>query len=141
MVGVAATVLAAIVAAVIAFDRGLESAASAPERCLSAWNEDPATAAYGRHNFESHVYRSALVTLLGPDAELAESGACAVIFGSPTLDPEAFAAGQVVRDRRWLPISSLEGVGPPQLAELQAAAERAPNATLGPDGRLGALDG
>jgi hypothetical protein len=48
------------------------------------------------------------------------------------------AAGQVLRGRRWLPISTLDGVELTRVAELQAEAAAGPNAVLSPEGKLSA---
>jgi hypothetical protein len=115
---------------------------AAPSRCIRAWNADPAALSYGRHNFSFHLYKGALVTFLsetgeevGPD----EGGLCAVIFPSQALDPEPFAAGQVLKGRSWLPISGLEGIELGRLAELQVTAAGSPNTTLDASGELAAL--
>jgi hypothetical protein len=112
--------------------------------CLRAWNSDPAAIAYGRHNFNSHRYEGALVTFLdlaANDLAAGEDGHCAVVFPSRALDPEAFAAGQVLIGSRWQPISVLEGVSTVRVAELQArAAGSSVNASLAASGRLARLD-
>ena len=45
-----------------------------------------------------------------------------MIFPSQALDPEPFAAGQVLHANRWLAISSLPGVDLARVAELQVTA-------------------
>ncbi|MGH2953351.1 MAG: hypothetical protein ACRDK9_04920, partial [Solirubrobacterales bacterium] len=87
----------------------------------------------------AHSYTDAQVGRLTAAADPAgEDGLCAVTFPSLSLDQEPIAAGQVLRGRRWLPISTLDGVELPRVAELQAEAAAAPNAVLAPDGRLSA---
>jgi len=139
--GVAALILAATVVAVVALgggdsDRATATAAS-PE-CIRAWNGDLAATSYGRHNFNFHDYTGALVTFLDQRGnEVAEDdGICAVVFPSKVLDPEPFAAGQVLRDGRWVPISSLGGVELERIGELQADAAQAPNTILDTTGKL-----
>ena len=106
---------------------------AAPERCVDAWNRDQAALAYGRHNFSFHLYKGALVTFLtntGEEVGEGEGGLCAVIFPSQALDPEPFAAGQVLKGKLWFPISELEGMELSRLAELQVLAAGSPNTTL-----------
>ncbi len=143
LVAGAAALLAAVVVGVTLAGGGSDPSVRAlPPGCVRAWNADPAAASYGRHNFDSHGYRGALVTYLSSSAErLDEGGVCAVIFASQALDPEPFAAGQVLSEGRWLPISSLDGVELTAIAELQASAAGDPNVTLEPDGRLADLEG
>jgi hypothetical protein len=62
-----------------------------------------------------------------------------VIFPSKALDPEPFAAGQVLKGKFWLPISGLEGIDLGRLAELQVIAAGSPNTTLDIRGELTAL--
>ena len=63
------------------------------------------------------------------------------MFPSRALDPEPFAAGQVLIGSRWQPISLLEGVSTVRVAELQArAAGSGVNASLAASGRLAGLD-
>ena len=113
-----------------------------PQRCVEAWNDDPAALAYGRHNFNFHLYTGALVTFLAEGAvEVGpgEVGLCAVIFPSEALDPEPFAAGQVLQGRTWKPISELAGVELTRVAELQVHAAGAPNTSLDDRGELAPL--
>lgn len=139
----AALVLGGIVAAVVALGGGdgdpPATVAAAPA-CVRSWNEDVAATAYGRHNFNFHEYDGALVTFLtddGRQVEEGEGGKCAVIFPSRVLDTEPFAAGELLRGGRWLPLSELPGIELARVAELQAEAARAPNTSLDPTGRLG----
>ena len=64
---------------------------------------------------------------------------CAVVFPSRALDPEPFAAGQVLRGARWVPLSTLPGVDLNRVAELQVTAADSPNTTLDVHGELAAL--
>lgn len=110
-----------------------EPVAAAPKRCVEAWNSDEAARAYGRHNFSFHLYKGALVTFLsraGEQVEEGDGGLCAVIFPSEALDPEPFAAGQVLEGRSWTPISGLSGIELTTVAELQVLAAGSPNTTL-----------
>ena len=136
----AAVILAATVVGVVALGGGEEAASGtvASPACIKAWNGDPAATAYGRHNFNFHDYTGALVTFLDENAQEVEedSGMCAVVFPSRVLDQEPFAAGQVVKGRRWVPISSLRGVELTRIAELQAQAAQAPNTILDTTGKL-----
>jgi len=141
----AAVVLGGIVAViVVASGSGDErrAAAAAPARCVRSWNADQAARAYGQHNFSFHLYEGALVTSLtssGREIGAGEGGLCAVIFPSRALDPEPSAAGQVLRGRNWIPISTLEGVELSRVAELQAIAAGSPNTTLDVTGELAPL--
>jgi hypothetical protein len=106
---------------------------------VRSWNADRAARAYGRHNFSFHFYEVALVTYLtddGREVASGEGGMCAVIFPSRALDPEPFAAGQVLRGRDWIPISSLEAVPLARVADLQALAAGSPNTKLDVTGEL-----
>jgi hypothetical protein len=139
---IAALVLGAIVVAVVVLgggDEGPSGVTAAAPACLRAWNRDPAATAYGRHNFNFHSYEGALVTFLSPQAEVVdegEHGKCAVIFPSRVLDPEPIAAGEVLQQGRWLPISSMQGIELARVAELQVDAARAPNTVLNTAGQL-----
>ena len=139
---VAALVLGAIVVIVVVLgggDEGPETLTAASPACLRAWNGDPGATAYGRHNFNFHQYTGALVTFLTQDGAVVEEdegGKCAVIFPSRVLDPEPFAAGEVLDRSRWVPISSLPGIQLAQVGELQVEAANAPNTVLDTAGRL-----
>ena len=138
LIAIGAAVVLAAVIAVIAVASGGDSeeraGVAASEECIEAWNRDQAARAYGRHNFSFHMYDGALVTYLtenGEEVESPASGAlCAVIFPSQALDPEPFAAGQVLRGKLWIPISELEGMELSRLAELQVLAAGSPNTRL-----------
>jgi hypothetical protein len=145
-IAIAAAIASAAIIAVVAVASGggedERPVAAAPARCLDAWNADPAARAYGRHNFSFHLYQGALVTYLSTAAEQvgpAEGGLCAVVFPSRALDPEPFAAGELLRGDRWVPISTLPGVELGRVAELQVTAAGSPNTTLDVRGKLAAL--
>jgi hypothetical protein len=142
----AAVALAAVIVVVAVASGGGDSEGrgevAAPKSCVEAWNRDQAALAYGRHNFSFHQYDGALVTFLaknGDEVGEGESGLCAVIFPSRALDPEPFAAGQVLRGTLWFPISELEGIELSRLAELQVLAAGSPNTTLDVQGVLAPL--
>jgi hypothetical protein len=138
----AAVALAAIVVVVAVASGGDSdgrSTVAASQRCVEAWNSDPAARAYGRHNFSFHQYEGALVTFLsrtGEEVGEGEGGLCAVIFPSKALDPEPFAAGQALKGKFWFPISGLEGIELSRVAELQVIAAGSPNTTLDVRGEL-----
>jgi hypothetical protein len=138
----AAIVLAATIVAVLALGGGDEersSSTAASATCIRTWNTDPAATSYGRHNFNFHSYTGALVTYLTEQAEEVgegEGGICAVIFPSEVLDTEPFAAGQVLRKGKWLPITSLESIELTRVGELQAQAAQEANTILDTAGRL-----
>jgi hypothetical protein len=140
----AAVVLAGAIAIIAIASGGgsQERSVAAPQRCVDAWNVDQAALAYGRHNFSFHLYTGALVTFLddaGEEVGAGEGGLCAVVFPSRALDPEPFAAGQVLERGSWTPISSLPAIRLARVAELQVLAAGSPNTTLDARGRLTAL--
>ena len=146
LIAIGAGVVLATVIAVIAVASGGDSEerseVAAPQECVDSWNRDQAARAYGRHNFSFHLYEGALVTYLtgtGEEVGKGEGGLCAVIFPSKALDPEPFAAGQVLRGKLWFPISELEGMELARLAELQVLAAGSPNTGLDVQGVLAAL--
>ena len=61
-----------------------------------------------------------------------------MIFPSRALDPEPFAAGQVLRGALWVPTQHLAGVELSRLAELQVTRRGSPNTTLDVQGELAA---
>jgi len=143
-IGAAVVLAAVIVVIAVASGGGSEGreTVAAPQRCIDSWNRDQAALAYGRHNFSFHLYEGALVTYLskaGVEVGAGEGGLCAVIFPSQALDPEPFAAGQVLRGKLWFPISELEGMELSRLAELQVIAAGSPNTTLDVQGVLAPL--
>lgn len=141
-IAIAVGLTAAVVAVALTSGDEADQSAAAPERCVEAWNRDEAALAYGRHNFNFHFYEGALVTFLdraGRELAAGEGGRCAVIFPSRSLDPEPFAAGQVLEGGGWTPISEMRGVDLARLAELQVLAAGSPNSALDAGGRLTAL--
>ena len=143
-VGAAVVLAAVIIVVAVASGGGSEGrdVVAAPQPCIDAWNDDQAALAYGRHNFSFHEYTGALVTYLtedGREVGAGEGGLCAVVFPSRALDPEPFAAGQVLRKDLWFPISELQGMELSRLAELQVLAAGSPNTTLDVQGTLAPL--
>jgi hypothetical protein len=146
LIAIGAAVVLAAVIVVVAVASGGDSdgrrTVAAPQRCIDSWNRDQAALSYGRHNFSFHLYKGALVTFLtesGEEVGEDEGGLCAVIFPSQALDPEPFAAGQVLKGKFWFPISGLEGIELSRLAELQVIAAGSPNTTLDVQGVLAPL--
>jgi hypothetical protein len=140
--GVALVAIIAVVAVASGGKSGERAAVAAPKHCVAAWNSDQAARSYGRHNFSFHLYTGALVTFLsetGEEVGEGDGGLCAVIFPSQALDPEPFAAGQVLKGKFWFPISGLEGIELSRLAELQVIAAGSPNTTLDVQGVLAPL--
>ena len=135
-----AAALAAIVAAVaLTGGSGDDASAAAPAHCLERWNDDPEARAFGRHNYGAHGYERVQVTELTEEAEPPTGGAdglCAVIFGALELDTEPVAAGQLLLDGVWEPISLRPAVELTRVAELQAIAAGQPNASLTGEGVL-----
>jgi hypothetical protein len=138
--GAAVILVAIVVVVAVTYDGGTKRAPNPPDpRCIDAWNDDATARAYGRHNFSYHLYKGALVTFLDADANevgAGEGGFCAVIFPAKVLDAEPFAAGQILRGKRWSPISSLDRVQLTRVAELQVLAAGTPNTTLDVQGML-----
>jgi hypothetical protein len=137
----AGVVLAGVVVAVALGGGGDEpEPVTVDAACVEAWNDDPVALAYGRHNFNFHDYEAALVTHLDAAAKEVPAGdasLCAVIFPSRALDPEPFAAGEVLRDGAWVAISDLPGVEVTRVAELQAKAAESANVAIDGQGSLG----
>jgi hypothetical protein len=129
-----------ILVAILASSGGSgESAFAAPGECLEAWNADESALSFARHNRTFHGSESALVGYLpaGSEPSLSSSprdGSCAVVFGRSGLDPEAFAAGEQLVDRRWVPLS--DSLEPAVLERLQGEALAEPNATPSSGGEL-----
>ncbi len=140
---VALIAIVAVVAATSGGDGSDRGEVIADSECIEAWNDDPSARAYGRHNFSFHLYKGALVTFLddeGNEVGAGEGGLCAVVFPSEVLDAEPFAAGQVLENKRWAPISDLDRVTLTRVAELQVLAAGAPNTTLDVRGVLAPLE-
>ena len=138
-VGAAVFLIAIVIGVTLASaggDEPREAVAADPE-CIEAWNDDPRALVYGRHNFSFHLYKGALVTFLDDEGDevASQDGACAVVFPSEILDSEPVAAGQILRGKRWSPISE-EGVAITRVAELQVLAAGSPNSTLDIEGKL-----
>jgi hypothetical protein len=134
----AALLALAVGSALVIASRDSGGGAELPAECLRAWNVDPAARAFGAHDYSvGHDYRQAWVTRLKPDG-LVESpnGYCAVIFPSPRLDREPFAAGQLLSRRHWITLTALRGVSVTGIAAVQAQAVPKANATLFADGTL-----
>jgi hypothetical protein len=142
--GGAAVALVALVAAIILLSGRDEQAAQAavfpaPEECLDAWNDDPNAREFARHNATFHGYEGAQVGYMRPQpdghvsAEPAD-GACVVVFPRSELDPEAFAAGQVLAADRWATLDTL--LPPEAVARLQSEAIGGANARPAPGGQL-----
>lgn len=129
--------LAALVGALL-LGRGSsrQTAAAAPPRCVSLWNEDRRALVYGYHSFHGHRYTEAEVLYLDRAGNEARRGGCAVVFPSATLDPEPFVAIKVYRGGRWRPLSQAGDVSEVRLSELQAEAVEGANVMLDPDGSL-----
>ena len=139
LAGAMAVLLAAAVIVVGLAGGGSDSEAAADGDCISAWNEDGVATSFGRHNANFHGYRDIRVTrleLAGGELTESESGSCAVIFGAVELDREPVAAGQLRQGDTWTPFTLLPGVEEARVAELQAAAAAAPNATIDTAGLL-----
>lgn len=116
-----------------------ESAAKAPSRCVQAWNDDREALAYGVHNFGTHGYQRVRVTMLsetGEEPAAGRPGVCAVLFGALELDSEPVAAGQLLLEGVWQPLSLVPGTDINRIAELQTIAYGNPNASLSGEGAL-----
>lgn len=137
-IAVAGLLLLATLVGVMLLGRGSsgKTAAAAPPRCVSLWNEDHQALTYGSHSFHGHRYTEAEVLYLDRAGNPARQGDCAVVFPSATLDPEPFVAIKVYRSGGWRPLSRMKGVSEVRLAELQVEAVEGANVMLGPDGTL-----
>jgi hypothetical protein len=142
--GAAAVLVAAVtVVAIGSSDSSddLGDLAPGPAECVRAWNNDPAALNVGRHNSVSHAYLEVQATRLAADASEPagqDDGLCAMVFARTSLDPEPVAAAMVLRRGEWVPLSSLEGVSPERLGELQSDAFELANADLRADGTIAA---
>jgi hypothetical protein len=141
----AAVVLAAIVGVVVALggSGGEHRFTEPPQRCLKAWNDDPAAVRLGRHQYTAHLYANVEVLTLSSDyaepVSAEEPGAaCAVIFAAEGLDPEVSAAASVHVAGIWESLSLYRE--PEELASLQSEAQGAYNAHLGADGIISSLE-
>ena len=114
------------------------AAAPAPAQCVSAWNRDPSTVAFGVHNATAHGYSQVQVTRLADDGSAltgTDAGKCAVVFAATSLDPELGAAAQIRINGGWAPLTAT-GVDTARLAQLQSDAVELANADLQPDGTI-----
>jgi hypothetical protein len=136
----AAGLLALVVAGVaISGGGGGGGGETAPSRCIEGWNGSRDAIAYGRHNYGSHGYDRVQVTMLTEAAQepaTEADGVCAVVFGALSLDTEPTAAGQLLVDDEWLPLSLQPEVALNRVAQLQATAAAEPNASLTGEGTL-----
>jgi hypothetical protein len=137
-IAVAGLLLLATLVGVMLLGRGSsgKTAAAAPPRCVSLWNEDRQALTYGYHSFHGHRYTEAEVLYLDQGGHPARQGDCAVVFPSATLDPEPFVAIKIHRSGRWQSLSGMRGVSEVRLAELQVEAVEGANVVLGPGGAL-----
>ena len=140
----AAIVLGAVV--VVVLIAGSDSTKELPEpveastECIESWNASKQAVAFGVHNSTAHDYTDVQVTRLeedGSEASDPESGSCAVIFASSTLDPEPGASGQLLTEGgRWTPLAFRKGFDELRLTELQSDAQQLANADLQTDGTI-----
>jgi|GEM_PF-3176036 len=137
LIAAGAILLATLVGAVVLLGGSSSSKArAAPARCLSLWNGDPRARALGSHNFSGHGYELTEVTYVDGAGDPSPRGSCAVVFASPSLDPEPFVAARAYRAGRWVSLRAFAGLTDLRLAELQSAAREDANAVLRSDGTL-----
>jgi len=130
--------LVVVIVAVTVGTSGGGSTSDAPEQCVAAWNSAPPAKAFGAHDYSlGHDYRAAWVTRLDPSGLVeSEAGLCAVVFPRQTIDLEAFAAGQILRDGTWVSFTALPRITAQRIAALQKQAIDEANAELVGDGTL-----
>jgi hypothetical protein len=136
-----ALLLGGLIVVILLASSSSSEQAPAPEACLKAWNSNRAALAYGRHNSLAHGYTEVQVGYMPKQgarslASNPDEGKCAVVFAASQLDPEAFAAGEILTREGWIPLSGL--LEPANLAALQSAALGGANASLTADGKLAA---
>lgn len=120
------------------------AASAAPQECLDAWNNDRDAVAFAQHNSIFHNYTSAQVGYLTPAADASissdpDAGECTVVFARNQLDPEPFAAGQILEDGAWRPLAQVVEVN--TVARLQSEAFDGANAEPTSDGKIAATGG
>jgi hypothetical protein len=139
-VAAAGTLLLAAAVGVVVLSGGGGNPAPTPPppACFDRWNSNQNALVFGRHNYLGHSYTSAQVRLLDMSGEVPRmgEGRCAVVFPSPTLDPEPAAAAEIYIHDRWTPLARLPRVPDVRLSELQVDAQSAANVQLRPDGTL-----
>lgn len=136
---IAFVAIVAVVATSSGGDEGSEGAAAAPRECIRAWNGDRDAIAYAQHNSIFHNYKNAQVGYLtpGPDASVSddpEAGECVVVFARASLDPEPFAAGQILEEDGWRPLIQVSDQN--TVARLQSEAFDGANAKPTIDGEI-----
>jgi hypothetical protein len=120
-------------------DQSGAASAAAPRECLDAWNQDSDALAFARHNSIFHNYNSAQVGYLTPASDASVSsdpgaGECVVVFARNQLDPEALAAGQILENGVWTPLTGLTDIN--TVARLQSEAFEGANAKPTIDGEI-----
>ncbi len=138
----AGLVLAVVLVVVLSGSEEPRDFEPAPAACIEHWNADEAALAFGTHQSGAHGYYEVQVLTLTNDGQsLAEPGSpgasCAVVFAASALDPEPISAAQIEKRGAWLPLSRLADTN--RLTDLQATAQTAYNAQIGPDGSITAL--
>lgn len=108
-----------------------------PQRCLDSWNDDEVAKTLGKHAYDDHEVRRALVEeTSAPEAENVRSErTCLVIFAVAEGDGEEGRLGLVVTRFGWSQLFEL-GRSDAALVELQRSATKRSNADLFPDGSL-----
>lgn len=142
LAGGLAGLLAGLIAAVLLLAGGSDeprTVSAPPAECLRAWNRDEDALAFSRHNATFHEYESAQVGYMEPgsSAEVSSErgdGTCVVVFPRASLDPEPFAAGQVLLGRLWAPLDGLMPLD--VIARVQSEAFEGANAQPTPEGSL-----
>jgi hypothetical protein len=118
---------------------GSSSASVDPEAagCIDRWNEDEIALTLGRHAYDGHEVRRALVERIAtPQAKNVRTPTtCVVVFAISAGDGESGSLGLVVTRFGWSQLFEL-GLGDSELDDLQESASERANARLFPDGTL-----
>ncbi len=113
------------------------SGPEAPDRCLDRWNEDSVAKTLGKHAYDDHEIRRALVEeTTAPKAKNVRSEqTCLVVFEVQEGDPEEGQLGLVITRFGWSQLFEL-GLTDEELLDLQRSAADSSNASVFPDGSL-----
>jgi hypothetical protein len=105
--------------------------------CIDRWNGDDIALTLGRHAYDGHEVRRALVERIAtPRAKNVRTPTtCVVVFAISAGDGESGSLGLVVTRFGWSQLFEL-GLGDSELDSLQGSASEKANARLFPDGTL-----
>lgn len=138
MTRAALLVAAVLIAASLLGCGSRSSGPEPPERCIESWNGDEIAKALGKHAYDGHQIRSAMVEEI-PAPKGAENirskRTCLVVMVAPEGDKEEGRLGLVVTRFGWSQLFEL-GYSDAELIDLQRSAADGANADLFPDGSL-----